>query len=236
MTKRTRRFKKTLIAALLCLSSLSSVGQAAPTAEHPIESIAAGKEIHIFGVIHPQRFNAAQGEESRYHFLVWNGGMSPNALIQTPADDLAFHDALAALGAHPGDNLSMESWTERNEPNNPASREKVTGSRLEVRLTWADNPTGVTLDQVWQAAVSSSSSTAPTEWHFGGNRERWFNKVPLVRRPGCLLCLYSCPSGKVSNGALSIHDYVAMPSRFEANLAALPPDGTPVIVTIRIVS
>ncbi len=211
-----------------------------PTAEHPLESVTATKEIKIFGVIYPRRFNAARGDEARYHLLVWNGGASPGALIETPADDLAFHDALVALGAHPGNNLSMASWNKRHEPDNPASREKVTGSQLEVRLTWANNPTGITIDQSLQTSSVSfpppnpQSLTPSLEWRFGGNRGRWFNKIPLARRPGCLLCFYSCPSGKVSNSALSVHDYVTTPSRFEANLTMLPPDGTPVIVTIRV--
>jgi hypothetical protein len=48
------------------------------------------------------------------------------------------------------------------------------------------------------------------------------------------MCLYSCPSGKVSNGALSIVDYVREPQRFHADTDQLPPDGTAVIVTFQI--
>lgn len=219
---------------------LSSTALANPTAEHPLEANSATKEIKIFAVIYPQRFNAAQGEEARYHLVVWKGGTSADALIETPADDLAFHEALVSLGAHPGDNLTMASWNKRHDPEHPAPREKVTGSPLEVRLTWANNPTGLSIDQALQTPPGSSPIPNPQspipslEWRFGGNRDRWFNKVPLAPRPGCLLCLYSCPSGKVSNSALSVHDYVTTPSRFEANLAMLPPDGTPVIVTVRV--
>ncbi len=230
------------VAVLIGVFSLCSVVLANPTAEHPLETIAAAKEIKVFGVIYPKRFNAAQGEEARYHLIVWKGGTSANALIETPADDLAFHEALVSLGAHPGDNLTMASWNKRRDPENPAPQEKVTGSRLEVRLTWANNPAGLSIDQALQTApapgsspnFNPQSSTPRLEWRFGGNRDRWFNEVPFAPRPGCLLCLYSCPSGKVSNRALSVHDYVTIPSRFEANLAMLPPDGAPVIITVRV--
>jgi hypothetical protein len=191
------------------------------------------EEIQIFATIYPGRFNAAQGDEAHYHFLVWEGGTSANALIETPADDLAFHDALIALGARPGDNLAMAAWNERNHSHHPMSLAKVTGSPLEVRISWNAKPLGVPVSQIFRQP-SITNPQLPVEWRFGGNRDRWFNRVPLAPRPGCLVCLYSCPSGKVSNGALSIHDYVETPTRFVADTTLLPPDGTPVIVTFRV--
>src|SRR5262249_10159983 len=109
-TQRLRRQKKNrqkmdhrcwrkFVAVLIGVFSLSSVVLAEPTVEHPLETITAAKEIKIFGVIYPQRFNAAQGDEARYHLIVWKGGTSVDALIETPADDLAFHEALVSLGA-----------------------------------------------------------------------------------------------------------------------------------------
>ncbi len=94
-------------------------------------------------------------------------------------------------------------------------------------------PAGISVDQAFrQSAIRNPQSAI--DWRFGGNRARWFNRIPLAPRPGCVVCLYSCPSGKVSNGALSVHDYVAAPSRFIANTDILPPDGTPVIVMFRV--
>jgi hypothetical protein len=204
-----------------------------PTSAAPLLVVPETKELHVFGTIYPARFNAAQGDDAHYHLLVWQGGQSTNALIETPADDLAFHDALVTLGAHPGDNLDMAVWNERNHAHHPMSSAKVTGSPLDVRITWNIKPLGVPVSQIFR------QSQVPTpqplvEWRFGGNRDRWFNLVPLAPRPGCLACLYSCPSGKVSNAALSIHEYVEAPSRFVADAAILPPDGTQVIVTFRV--
>jgi hypothetical protein len=229
-----------------CLVFAKQIG-AAPTATAPLLVVSEAKEVQVFGIIYPARFNAAQGDEAHYHLLVWQGGTSANALIETPADDLTLHDALIKLGAHPGNNLTMASWNQRHEAQSTAPLEKVTGSILEVRVAWEEKPAGLPIDQLFrqstirdpQSAVRSPQSTIPNppsaiEWRFAGNRDRWFNHIPLASRPGCLVCLYSCPSGKVGNGALSIHDYVASPARFVANTAILPPDGTPVIVTFRV--
>ena len=188
------------------------------------------RQVRVFGWIFPRRFNTAQGQEARYHFLVWQGGASPNALIQTPADDLDFHDALVRLGAQPGDNLPMAAWTQRHNHNHSASKQTVTGSQIDIRIAWPENPTGIPLKQLFRNSVLSPQSSVLSP-RFGGNRDRWFNRVPFAPRPGCLVCLYSCPSGKVSNAGLSIADYVKVPDRFRVDSARLPPDGTPVVVS-----
>ena len=235
---------------LVCLCVLASLllltagAIANPTANAPLETNVTTKEVKIFGVIYPARFNSAEGDEARYHLLVWQGGTSANALIETPVDDLAFHDALASLGALPGDNLTMSSWNKRYDPNHPEPKRKVEGAHLDIRFSWKEQPLGIPIAQAFQGAqkreyetfpqsqVSSLQSQAPSlQWRFGGNRDRLFNTIPFAPRPGCLACLYSCPSGKVSNRALSVHEYVETPSRFAANTAILPPDGTPVVVT-----
>jgi hypothetical protein len=229
------RFSKILVYVFLCLLASARVGEAEPTVESPLEVNAETKEVRIFGIIYPMRFNAAQGEEARYHLIVWKGGASPNALIETPVDDLAFHTALESLGAQPGDNLSMASWTKRHDQNNPAPKEKVTGSRLDIQLSWEKNPVGMPIAQAFrQRETKNEKPETWLEFRFGGNRDRWFNRVPLAHRPGCVMCLYSCPSGKVSNGALSIHDYMAVPFRFMADTTTLPPDGEAVIVTVKL--
>src|SRR5499426_3085243 len=92
-----------------CLVLAQPTG-AAPTAATPLVVMSETKQVQVFGIIYPSRFNAAQGDEAHYHLLVWQGGTSANALIETPADDLALHSALVKLGAQPGDNLTMASW------------------------------------------------------------------------------------------------------------------------------
>lgn len=212
-----------LACLVLCVAGGSRAAEP-PNRTSPLR--VGGERVQVFGWIFPQRFNAAHGPQAGYHFLVWQNGTSPHALIHTPVDDLDFHAALLRLGAQPGRRLPLAAWSGR--PEHPASHQTVTGSRLAIRVSWPDNPAGIALDQVF--------TRGPLSLHFGGNWERWFNRIPFALRPGCLVCLYSCPSGKVSNGALSIADYMGSPTRFRADSGRLPPDGTPVVVSFALQS
>src|SRR6266498_2668644 len=103
-----KRWLSGLLAVLLfyCLV-FSRQTNAAPTATTPLVVMPETKQVQVFGIVYPSRFNAAPGDEAHYHLLVWQGGTSANALIETPVDDLALHDALSALGAQSGDNRTM---------------------------------------------------------------------------------------------------------------------------------
>ncbi len=189
------------------------------------------RHVSIYGVMYPGRFNRADGDQAQFHVLAWQGGRAPDALIETPVDDLVFHDALLAIGARPGNALPSEAWTHRHRPESTAPHRTVSGSRLAVSVSWRDTGRSglhtVPLDAVLRALTPAA---APAVWTFGGNRDRWWNRLPAGARPGCLLCAYSCPSGKVSNRSASIADYVARTVRFRADAERLPPDGTPVRV------
>ncbi len=226
-----------LLIILLSIWGGSSFSQSTdkPTEAMPLLVLTEQKEVRVFGQIFPSRFNAATGPEAQYHFLVWQGGTSPGALIQTPADDLDFHDAILGLGAQPGNKLTMAAWTGRHNHDNPAPKQTVTGSQIDIRIAWVDNPSGLSIEQAFLNSVLSPQSSVLSP-RFSGNRDRWFNTIPLVPRPGCLMCLYSCPSGKVSNEALSIADYIREPQYFRADTDRLPPDGTAVIVTFQLQS
>jgi hypothetical protein len=221
------------IAPLFWCAAVSAQERKQPTLATPLIVVAEAKEVRVAGSIYPERFNTAQGEEAHYHLLVWQGGTSPFALIETPADDLAFYEALTQIGGKPGNNLTMAAWTERHDRHSTAPHAKVTGSALKVRIAWQDNPSGIPIEQAFRQHPTPNTQH-PIQWRFGGNRNRWFNRIPLAPRPGCLVCLYSCPSGKVSNSALSIHDYVTLPSRFSADTGILPADGTSVLVTFHL--
>ncbi len=207
------------------LAGVSAIQPATP--ETPLVIASEAKQVVIYGHIYPDRFNRAETDEAHYHLLTWKGGHSQNALIVTPVDDLAFHDALVTIGGQPGNTLPMAAWTQRTDPTHPAPRQKAQGSRFAVFLSWPGQP-DLPLQRIFHPPPAGPQLPA---WTFEGNRGRWFNLVPFAPRPGCLVCLYSCPSGKLSNGSLSIADYMSQPGRFRANTEILPPDRTPVRVT-----
>jgi len=55
-----------------------------------------------------------------------------------------------------------------------------------------------------------------------------------VWRSGCVTCLFSCPGGKTSNAAFTIRDQYLNRKVFLADEKNLPPDGTPVRVSMRV--
>ncbi len=201
----------------------------APTPETPLIVNKEEREVRVYAVIYPRRFNAAGDEEAHYHFLVWSGGTSKGAFMETPANDLAFYEAMIAIGGKPGDNLPMTAWTQRHNTHSSTPEQRVEGSAIAVSLAWEGKETGIPIHEAFQDKDMQDLS-----WRFGGNRQRWFNFMPFAQRPGCLACLYSCPSGKIGNHAFTVRDYVDKPVRFMANLATLPPDGTLVVVTFRL--
>ena len=202
-----------------------------------LELVGDGGPVRISGSIYPNRFNLGRHEGARYHLITWNGGTSDGALIETEVDDLDFHDALIELGALPGNNLSMQSWDQRHDRNSISPEKRLEGSALSLKLEWAG---GVLLrmeDAFRTVRVTEEAAREQSEitWTFGGNRDRWFNNIPFSPRPGCLVCLYSCPSGKVGNGELSVAEYERYPTRFEVDTAKLPADGTEVTVVFEVV-
>ena len=189
------------------------------------------RHVSIYGVMYPGRFNRAAGGEAQFHVLAWQDGRASNALIETPVDDLVFHDALLTIGARPGNRLPPETWTHRHRRDSTAPHRKVGGSRLAISLSWREvGRPGLHTVPLPAVLHAVQPAAAPAVWTFGGNRDRWWNRLPAGGRPGCLLCAYSCPSGKVSNRSASIADYVARTVRFRAAAERLPPDGTPVRV------
>lgn len=209
--------------------SVQAVFEVGPAA--PLHVSTDARHVSVYGVMYPGRFNRTDGDQAQFHVLAWQGGRAPGALIETPVDDLLFHDALLAIGARPGNALPSEAWTHRHRPDSAAPHRAVSGSRLAVSVSWRDTERSglhtVPLDAVLRAVTPAA---APAVWTFGGNRDRWWNRLPAGTRPGCLLCAYSCPSGKVSNRSASIADYVARTVQFRADAERLPPDGTPVRV------
>ncbi len=228
-----RKFYVVFLSVVCFLGDSPSLARASQpaTLETPLVISSESKQVTLYGVIYPGRFNRAEGDEAHYHLLTWKGGHSKNALIETPVDDLTFHDALIKIGGQPGNTLSMEAWTQRADPDSPASQQKASGSRFAVFLSWQGAPKRL---PIYRILRSSPSDPQLPVWNFEGNRDRWFNRVPFAPRPGCLVCLYSCPSGKLSNGKLSIVDYMTQPGRFQIDVERLPPDSTPVQVTFEL--
>ena len=148
------------------------------------------------------------------HFAVYEDGKNGDkSVFKGFVNHLDFYDALMKIKAEPGNNMTLEN----------KEKTHVTGTGFDVAVSWEGADRVYTIDEV---IVESNKN--PIAMKFGGNYE---NAKKLDT--GCLLCLDSCPVGVVSN---STYTYGAVSKRkevsFKGNQEILPPDGTPVTITL----
>lgn len=181
-------------------------------------------EIEFAATVHAGAFN--DGLTMRgYHAVVWKNGRAAHAaLLETEVSDREVVAALEAIGARPGDNLSMDAWDRRRDPGSPAPDTLITGSPVEVLLRLPGRRELLPLSEVLEDPAGRG-----VELRFGGNAAN----IPKFRS-GCIVCLYSCPGSKVGNARYTVRDYVKGVTRFRARQDALPPDGTRVGVILRL--
>lgn len=160
-----------------------------------------------------------------HHAVVWRGGKKASeALLAAYVSDADFHDAMVSIGAKPGNNMTSAAWEERKDKNSTAPDTRVEGSPVEASVWWAglSQPLPV-------SALFNDPSGRGIDLRFGGNKEL----IP-VWRSGCILCLQSCPGGKVSNHAYTIRDYVNGKGRFTLNTANVPEGRRRAVVIFRL--
>ena len=149
------------------------------------------------------------------HFAVFfKGSNGDKAIFRSFVDPQSFYDSLKKIGASAGENMTLEN----------KEKTHVQGDRLEITITWKDAKRIYNINEI----VRDSNGNA-IDMHFGGNLKR-----AVKIKTGCLLCLDSCPVGIGSNAT---YTYGAIEKRKEAALTGnpelLPPDGTPVIITVK---
>jgi hypothetical protein len=181
-------------------------------------------EIEISATVHAKAFDDGWTMPG-YHAIVWKGGHAAHAaLLETDVSDTELLDALEALGAKPGDNVPMDAWEERRNPKNPAPDTVIAGPAVQVLLRLPGRAELVPLETVLE-----DSGGRGLDLRFGGHRgniPRW--------KSGCLVCLYSCPGSKIGNARYTMRDYVGGVTRFRVRKGALPKDGTPIAVVLRL--
>ncbi len=160
-----------------------------------------------------------------YHAVVWKGGNAARfALLQADVTDTQVLDALESLGARPGDNLTMDAWKERKNPNNPAPDTVIAGPPVQILVRIPGRGELLPL-----SAVLEETGSRGLEMRFGGNRAN----IPQWKS-GCVACLYSCPGSKVGNARYTERDYARGATRFRVLGGMLPSDGSEVGVVLRI--
>lgn len=198
------------------------------SSEHPLVVDKEKKQIQIAGYVQAREFNRKPflsiGHVRNYHAIAWEGenAKKSDILFVSYADDLSIHDALMDIGGVPGNNLTLDTWNKRGDPNHPEPNKKVEGTQVKVSVAWKGAPRNYSLQEL----LNDTGGKGITP-RFGGNKEHI-----AAWKSGCILCLYSCPGGKISNASYTVNDYAAGSTHFSAREDILPPDGTEVTITL----
>ena len=178
------------------------------------------RRIDLGGIYHPARFNAGGGQHN-HSFVTWEGGnAASNALFTTFLPDSEVYDALVSIGAVPGDNLTYYPWSEISNPRNPAPDRKALGPSVAVEIFYGGK-------SYQPSAFLHDENGKPFSFRFSGNKKF----IPEMRT-GCIVCLESCPGGKIGNATYTMRDLVKKAARF--TLLTVPAIEDEAEVTVRI--
>ncbi len=125
--------------------------------------------------------NPAMVSEPLQHFAVYrNGEYADKALLQGLVAPRDLFNALLALGFKPGENMTMQNW----------DTTRVQGDAVRVSVLFEGSPQPMDISQ-----LVTDPQGRGIDMRFGGN-------LKMATKPdasGCLICLFSCPMGIVSN-------------------------------------
>ncbi|OPY89232.1 MAG: hypothetical protein A4E72_01177 [Syntrophus sp. PtaU1.Bin208] len=154
-------------------------------------------------------------ETTSHWGIGYSGGkLADKFILVSPAEPVAFHDALVRIGARAGNNLPLDGYGKF-----------VGGDRLILSAQWPGLPAPVGINEIFYDSAGKGFDI-----RFGGNRI-----VAAEKKTGCLTCLESCPIGISSNAVyphLSTLQRIVRPnSSFRGKPERLPnKDAVPVVV------
>ena len=184
------------------------------------------KEIRLLATLQPKAFETGWFKQlPGHHAVTWKDGRKGHeALLATIASDTQVYDGMIAIGAKPGDNLTQAVWDERKNEKSKAPETRVEGSPVAVSVWWEGLPDALPLDELVKDPRGKE-----IDLRFGGNKAL----IP-VWKSGCIVCLQSCPGGKISNRNCTIRDYVQGKGTFTVNRSVVPEGTRKAVVIIRL--
>ncbi len=201
-----------------------------PDSTTPLVVDSLRHEVRVLAVYHPGKFSGFLRFVPNYHLLVWDdGGAARESLFSTPVPDTALINALERVGAVAGNNLTMDAWDKRKDPQHPAPQTRIAGTPVEILVWWQDDARRQLLEPQPLAELLNDPGGRGLDFRFGGNRDlihHWHS--------GCLVCLYSCPGSKVGNAAYTVRDYATGATQFTPRLERLPKSGGAVTIIFRV--
>ena len=189
----------------------------------PVQVDRERRTITLIAEARSSAFLASTDPDDRYHALVSrSGGAMAKSLMVTAAEDDEIARALRNLGAEDAGGVPMSAWNRRAIPFLPGPGSRVAGTRVEVLITWEGADRSYTLGE-----LLGEEGANGVEIRFGGNEEHDHHWPS-----GCIICLYSCPGGVLSNALKTIRDHSRGHNFSPGDL--FPPDGTTLTVTLQL--
>jgi len=204
-----------LIAAAAVFAIATNAQEIFPTKDSPLVIDKKNRRVLIYTEIN---HNNLSSRNTHFGVVSKDGSLAKKAILKAFSNHLDFYDALIAIGANPGNNLTKER-----------TGKYVDGDKLIVTVTWPGLNKELSLNDIF-----SDSSGKWFRMKFGGNRI-----ASEKENTGCITCLESCWVGITSNSAYpvtnSLKRLLSPNSYFRGNYEALPAqDGHPVILTYRL--
>jgi hypothetical protein len=184
------------------------------------------KEIRLLATLQPKAFETGWFKQlPGHHAVTWKDGRKGHeALLATLTSDTQVYDAMISIGAKPGNNLTQAVWDERKNNRSKAPETRVEGSSVAVFVWWKGLEEPLPLKNLLK-----DPSGKGIDMRFGGNKAL----IP-VWKSGCIVCLQSCPGGKISNHNYTIRDYMEDKATFTVNRSVVPKGTRKAVVIIRL--
>ena len=186
---------------------------ASPTADNPLVVDEAAKAILVYAEVNGTYFT-----EPTRHAVTYEGGRNGDkTILRSKAQMPDAYDALVKLGAEPGNNVTADDM-DKGVSN--------TGTPMRATVKW-EGQDEVPLQDCIRAETDKDYHMSLV---FAGNRD-----ANVKSNAGCLVCLDSCASGMITDASWPTGSTQEGPLKsvtFYANENVLPPDGSPVVVTL----
>jgi hypothetical protein len=203
-----------VVLAFMAAGALSRPARAA-VADLPIEVNKEKREVVVQAEVNGKYFDTP----TRHGVSYAGGSNGEKSVLRALSDEKKFYEALASLGAVPGDNVKMSDMKAR-----PEDGLSVQGSKLNVFVTWEGSKGEIPFDDLIKA-----SEERPSDYRFAGNLE-----AAKTANAGCMLCMDSCAAGITSNASYPVGTTQHNAVTFVGDRNVLPPNGTRVSVIFRL--
>ena len=171
-------------------------------------------------IVMPAEVNGKYFTEPTRHGVVFvSGSNGQKSVLRGLSNEKEFHDALLAIGAKAGNNVTMEDMKA-----GPKNGKSVQGDKLNVFVKWEGSNGEIPFDKIIKA-----TENRPMDIRFGGN-------LPAAKKAntGCVLCLDSCAVGITSDAAYPTGTTQNKVVQFYGDKDVLPKDGARVSVIFRL--